>query len=151
MERTEPITLTNMCMIYDNKGNVVVQEKIGKDDKGIVFPGGHVEIHEPIVDSMIREIYEETGLTVSNLQLCGIKDWIEEDGSRYMVFLYKTNQYTGELKSSNEGQVFWTPLEKLEETPLLWHLENMLEIFCGNYYSELFFDKAATDTQPILK
>lgn len=151
MKRREKITLTNMCMIYDAEDNVVVQEKITNDYKGIIFPGGHVENHESIVDSTIREIHEETGLTVTNLQLCGIKNWIEDDNSRYMVFLYKTNTFFGNLQSSSEGRVFWMPFEELKSTPLLWNLENMLEIFCGNNYNELFFDKDVHATQPILK
>ena len=53
MERTEKTTLTNMCMIYDAEGNVVVQEKIRKNYKGIIFPGGHVENHESIVRSSV--------------------------------------------------------------------------------------------------
>lgn len=82
MERTERVTLTNMCMIYDDKGNVLVEEKVGKNYKGLIFPGGHIEKDEPIVDSVIREIYEETGLTISNLELCGVKHWITEEGTR---------------------------------------------------------------------
>lgn len=151
MERTEVVTLTNMCMIYDDDNNVVVQEKIGKDYKGLIFPGGHVEHHESIVDSTIREIYEETGLTISNLEFCGIKDWIEDDGSRYMVFLYKTNQYLGNLISSNEGNVFWMPLEDLRNADSLWHLNMMLEIFCGDKFSELYFMKSMSTTEPTLK
>ena len=151
MKKTEKITLTNMCMIYDNNDNVVVQDKVGKSYSGLIFPGGHVEYHEPIVDSMIREIYEETGLTISELRFCGIKDWIEDDGSRYIVFLYKTNKYSGKLISSNEGNVFWMPLEELKKKPLLWHLEMMLEIFCGNEYSELYFKNDLHNQYPILK
>ena len=94
MNRKTSVELTNMCMIYDDKGNVLVEEKLVQNSKGLIFPGGHVESNESVVDSMIREIQEETGLTISNLQFCGIKDWIEFDGSRYMVFLYKTNTYS---------------------------------------------------------
>ena len=43
MNRNTPVELTNMCMIYDDQGNVLVEEKVGKDYKGIVFPGGHIE------------------------------------------------------------------------------------------------------------
>ena len=152
MERTEPITLTNMCMVYDDKGNVLVEDKIVGNGHGYIFPGGHVEKHEPIVDSMIREIREETGLTISNIRLCGIKDWIEDNGSRYMVFLYKTNCYSGELQSSSEGRVFWMPLDELKKAKPMWHLDQMLEIFCGDEYSELYFNKSeATNYVPVLK
>lgn len=150
MERQEKIVITNMCMIYDNQGNVVVEDKVVGDSHGLIFPGGHVEEREPIADSVIREVFEETGLTIKNPQLCGVKDWVQQDGSRYMVFLYKASEYSGSLVSSREGEVFWCPLKELKERKLLWHLELMLEIFCTDSYSELFFDKAQ-DYVPSLK
>lgn len=53
-------------MITDGD-HVLVQNKILKDHTtGITFPGGHVEANEPITDSLIREVYEETGLTISD-------------------------------------------------------------------------------------
>lgn len=73
MSRYEKIELTNMCMIYDNNGNVVVQDKINQSWGGITFPGGHIEKQESFVDSVIREVKEETGLIIKNPKLCGIK------------------------------------------------------------------------------
>ena len=147
MNRTTAVTLTNMCMVYDNKGNVLVEEKA----RGLIFSGGHVEKAESIVDSTIREIKEETGLIVSDLEFCGIKDWLEKDdskyGSRYIVFLYKTNKFSGKLIPSDEGNVYWMPLKELKKKELLWHLDKMLEIFCGNGVNELYFD----GTEIILK
>ena len=55
MERSEDVILTNMCMVYDGN-KVLVQEKILRGDrkknrsKGIIFPGGHVDMHYQIVD-----------------------------------------------------------------------------------------------------
>ncbi len=151
MERKTPVELTNMCMVYDEQGNVLVEEKILKDRKGIIFPGGHVESNESVVDSVIREIKEETGLSISDVEFCGIKDWIELDGSRYMVFLYKTNTYSGNIQSSSEGKVFWMRLEELKKKEALWHLDMMLEIFCGKKSSELYFNRNGTATCPKLK
>lgn len=151
MNRKTSVELTNMCMIYDNQGNVLVEEKIVHNTKGLIFPGGHVESNESVLNSMIREIQEETGLTVSNLQFCGIKDWIEFDGSRYMVFLYKTITYSGNIQSSSEGEIFWMPLEELKKKKTLWHLDMMLEIFCGTEYSELYFNRNGHARMPILK
>lgn len=151
MNRKTSVELTNMCMIYDDQGNVLVEEKLVQNSKGLVFPGGHVESNESVVDSMIREIQEETGLTISNLQFCGIKDWIEFDGSRYMVFLYKTNVFSGNIQSSSEGNVFWMPLEELKQKGTLWHLDKMLEIFCGSGVTELYFDRNADAKEPELK
>lgn len=151
MNRKILTELTNMCMIYDNRGNVLVQEKIVNNSKGIIFPGGHIEDNESIIDSIIREMQEETGLTISNLELCGIKDWIEFDGSRYMVFLYKTSTYSGSIQSSSEGEIFWMPLEELKKKETLWHLDMMIEIFEGNRVSELYFNQNLDAIVPELK
>lgn len=151
MPRTTLVELTNMCMIYDAKGNVLVQDKVGKNIRGLILPGGHIESRESIVDSVIREVKEETGLTISNLHFCGTKDWVEEDGSRYMVFLYKTNVFKGDIKSSSEGKVFWMPLEELRQKDTLWHLNMMLDIFCGSEHTELYFDSKKPYLGPILK
>ena len=56
MSKYEKAELTNMCMIYDGAGRVVVQDKVGKSWGGITFPGGHVEKDESFVDSVIREV-----------------------------------------------------------------------------------------------
>ena len=55
MNRKTPVELTNMCMIYDDQGNVLVEEKLVHNSKGLILPGGHVESNESVVDSMIRE------------------------------------------------------------------------------------------------
>lgn len=151
MNRKTSVELTNMCMIYDDQGNVLVEEKLVHNSKGLIFPGGHVESNESVAESMIREIKEETGLTISNLQFCGIKDWIELDGSRYMVFLYKTSTYSGSIQSSSEGEIFWMPLEKLKAKETLWHLDMMLEIFEGNGVTELYFNRNENKNSPTLK
>lgn len=151
MNHKAPVELTNMCMIYDNHGNVLVEEKVGKDYKGLIFPGGHIEEGESIINSVIREIYEETGLVVSDLELCGVKDWIQEDGARYIVFLYRTNTYTGNIQASTEGDIFWMSLEELKSKEPFWHMDKMIEIFCDKKYSELFLEGVHGNRTPILK
>ena len=58
---------------------------------------------ESFAESVIREIYEETGLTIQNPQLVGIKNWPLDTGRRYIVFCYKATEFTGTLLSSEEG------------------------------------------------
>lgn len=152
MNRKTSVELTNMCMIYDGCGNVLVEEKLVRNTKGLIFPGGHVEPGEAFVDSVIREVREETGLSIKTVELCGVKDWVEYIGSRYIVFLYKTNEFNGKLKSSDEGKIFWMPLEELRKAENnLWHLYQMLELFCGNTYSELYFNRNDSAIKPTLK
>lgn len=106
MDRKQQIELTNMCLVYD-ENRILVEEKKGtRHVGGLVFPGGHVEPSESLLQSVIREMKEETGLDIKKTLLCGFKDWIQDDGTRYLVLLYKTNQFSGELKSSEEGRVF---------------------------------------------
>lgn len=66
IHQLEKIELTNMCMIYDQEGNILIQNRT-KSWCGVAFPGGHVEPKESIVDSVKRELLEETGLTIDNV------------------------------------------------------------------------------------
>ena len=66
MAREEVCILTNMCMVYD-ENRILVQDRMNPDWPGITFPGGHVEPKESFVESVIREVKEETGL--DNLKL----------------------------------------------------------------------------------
>ena len=136
MSRKSEIELTNMCLICDGN-KVLVQEKVGT--KGLVFPGGHVEEGESLFESVVREMKEETGLTIENPKVCGFKDWIQEDGTRYIVLLYKTDKFTGELKSSDEGRVFWIDRAEINSVNLIWNMKELLEIFDTDLYSEFFF------------
>lgn len=134
------VELTNMCMIVNRKQNkVLVQERI-KSWKGICFPGGHVEPGEGILASTIREIKEETGLTVSNLRPCGLVHWYNEDtGERYFVFNFKTETFSGELLTeSNEGRNFWVSLDELETMTLSPGLRERLPMFLEESFSEAF-------------
>ena len=58
----EQVILTNMCMVSDGCGNVLMQRRLDPNWPGLVFPGGHVEPGESFVDSVIREVREETGV-----------------------------------------------------------------------------------------
>lgn len=150
MSRTEAVTLTNMCMIYDGD-RVLVQDK--KDDGwgGITFPGGHVEKGESLTDAVTREIHEETGLNVSKLQLCGIKNWFKDDGSRYMVIFYKTDIFSGTIKSSDEGEIFWTTFDEMKKMKLAEGMDMMLELFLDDNLSEMCWIKENGELLPVLK
>ena len=103
----ESCILTNMCMVFDGD-NILVERRNDPAWPGLTFPGGHVEPGESFVDSVIREVKEETGLTIEHPHLCGIKQFLTRDGSsRYIIFLFKTDRFSGELRSSEEGEVFW--------------------------------------------
>ena len=151
MDRSEKTVLTNMCMIYDDDGNVLVQDRRDSDWGGITFPGGHVEKGESFTDAVIREVYEETGLTIETPQICGIKQWPEDDGSRYIVLFYKTGHFAGELKSSEEGEVYWTKLSRLKDLPLARGMELMLRVFLEDEVSEYYIYEEDGEWKHVLK
>ncbi len=139
MSRQIPVTLTNMCMVYDGD-RVLVQDRVDPDWPGITFPGGHVESGESFCASVIREVFEETGLTIENPRLCGVKEWENQDGSRYIVLFYKTNQFSGQLKSSEEGKVFWSSIESLSSLKLSLDFQQHLDLFFNEDLSEAFYE-----------
>lgn len=143
MKRTETVTLTNMCMIRDG-GKILVQDRKDPAWPGVTFPGGHVEEGESFTDAVIREVREETGLTISAPRLCGIKDWYGKDG-RYMVLLYWADRFTGELRSSDEGEVWWEDLETLSSLHLADDMKGMLRVFLEPDLSEFFYRQDGDD------
>lgn len=134
------VTLTNMCMIYDRKNNkVLVQERI-QSWKGISFPGGHVEEGESLIDSTVREVKEETGLTISNLEPCGVIYWYnDETGEKYFVFNYRTEVFSGELlTNTHEGNNYWVDIDELASLNLSNGMKERLPMFLQKEYSEGF-------------
>lgn len=139
MCREETVILTNMCMIYDEKGSVLVQNRISPKWPGITFPGGHIEPGESFVESVIREVKEETGLTIKNPNLCGAKQFYTSEGYRYIVLLYKCRHFSGTLKSTKEGEVFWISTKEFSKYPLAEGMKEMLQVFKSENISEFYY------------
>ena len=137
MSRASLVELTNLCVICDGC-RVLVQDKVGC---GVVFPGGHVEPGESLLSSVIREMREETGLTIEYPVLCGIKDWMREDGTRFLVALYRADRFSGTLKSSEEGRVFWLEREEFAKLDTIWGMHDVLRICDEATYSEMFYSE----------
>lgn len=126
MGRTEKCELTMLCLL--RQGNeVLLQNRIKKDWSGYTLPGGHVEPGESFVDACIREMKEETGLDISDVRLCGLKQFPDGD-SRYIVFLFTAESFSGELRSSAEGKMEWVDIRKLEEYNTVSDLRELLDV-----------------------
>ena len=105
----------------------------------ICFPGGHVEPGESFVRSAIREVKEETGLDIENPILCGTKQFQTRRGERYVVLFYKSNRFSGELTSSEEGEVFWIPRKDLQEYQLVPDFMDMVRVMESDHLSEFYY------------
>ena len=121
------VKLTIMCMLYKDDGSFLVLNRLKKDWPGLTFPGGHVEDDELIEEAVVREMKEETGLTVRNIEPRGYFEWNEfGDNVRHLAMLYRSKDFSGELKESSEGNILWIKEEDLEKYPLSNDFEKIL-------------------------
>ena len=154
MERTEKVELAVLCLIYKND-HFLLQNRVKRDWTGYVFPGGHIEAGESIVDAVIREVKEETGLTIVNPRLCGVKQFPLTGGDyqsgRYLVFLYRADQFTGKVVSSEEGEMHWIRKDALDHVELAEGFFDLLELAMSDDYSELQYVVTDGEWNAVLK
>lgn len=132
--RTEQVELTVLCLIH-NEDSYLLQDRVKKDWKGYTLPGGHIEPGESIVDAVVREMKEETGLTIKAPRLCGVKQFPIE-GGRYIVFLFETDQFEGKLVDSEEGKMHWVKISELSNVNLVNDFEELIEVMMSNILTE---------------
>ena len=149
MSRATSTILTNLCLIEDTLTNKVVLQYRSperyKKWSGYAFPGGHIEEGESLVESVIREVYEETGLTIADPKLVAVKDWEPDEGGRYIVFCYKATRFSGQLRSSEEGEVSWVEKDQLEKLDLSYDMLPLLEVMEDPDLSEFYYRKRTDD------
>ncbi|MDI6694759.1 MAG: NUDIX domain-containing protein [Anaerolineales bacterium] len=88
--------------------------------------GGHVERGEDILSAAHRELFEETGLIVPDLRLCGVItiDAAQENG--VVVFVLRGECPFGEVTPSAEGELEWVRRQDLATLPLVEDLQVLL-------------------------
>ena len=124
---TENAELTVLCLIQDGN-RVLLQNRVKEDWKGYTLPGGHVEPGESFVDAVIRETKEETGLDILRPRLVGVKQFPIENG-RYIVFLFKATEFSGDVVSSEEGDMEWIDIERFSEVDAVEDLHDLMMVF----------------------
>ncbi len=115
-----------LCYIFNN-GKVLLQKKSsGKFGEGKWnAPGGKIEKRENPENAAIREVKEETGLAVKNVQKIGLLAFAEEGGKLFSAHIFVTDNFSGEIKESEEGELKWfdtksIPYQEMWEDDKVW-------------------------------
>lgn len=132
--RTERVELTVLCLIHTGD-SYLLQDRVKKEWKGYTLPGGHIEPGESVVDAVVREMKEETGLTIKSPRLCGVKQFPIE-GGRYLVFLFETDEFEGEVADSEEGEMHWVKVSELSKVNLVEDFDELIEVMLSDSLTE---------------
>lgn len=138
-----------VCHIINDKKLLLIKkwaELFGGDKWNAV--GGKMHTSESPAQACIREVHEESGLLVSNLRYHGVlKFWFgDKDEPDWVVHVFSTDSFQGELKQSTEGILRWIefdqiPYEEMWEDDKHW-LPLLIE--GKTFYGEFHFDAEGT-------
>lgn len=125
----ERIKLYTICLIV--KGNELLLLNRQHDAyTGYIAPGGRIEFPESPAACAIREVKEETGLTVTNLKFKGLAEYMNPGNERYMIFNYLTRDFEGDLLAdSREGKPEWISLEASADIEMQDNFRRRIPLF----------------------
>ena len=108
--------LTSLCYIEkDNKYLMlhrVKKENDANKDKWIGV-GGKFEDGEAPEECMLREVKEETGLTLTSYKFRGIVTFVSDEWGCEYMHLFTANQFEGEIRECKEGELVWVNKDEL--------------------------------------
>lgn len=101
--------------------------------------GGKFEPGETPEECVIREAYEESGLTIRHPKLVGLLMFPQFKGDDWYVFVFTVHEFEGELIESSEGHLKWIPDAQVESLPL-WESDHIFLpwIRAGTFFSAKF-------------
>ncbi len=114
--------LTTICYI-EQDGNYLMLHRTKKEndqshDKWLGV-GGKFEKDESPDECILREVKEETGLTLTSYQLRGVMTFVSDIWETEYMFIYTADEFEGELAECSEGDLQW--IKKTEVMNLkLW-------------------------------
>jgi 8-oxo-dGTP diphosphatase len=120
-----------VAVIVMKNGKVLLGKRINSHGSGTwAFPGGHLEFNESIDDCAKREVFEETGLSIKNLQRAAFTNDIFEEEKKHYVTLFVVSEYdSGELQIKEPDKCEewnWFSWNEFPE-PLFLSLKNLLD------------------------
>lgn len=113
--------LTTLCYI-ENDGKYLMLHRVKKEvdenkDKWIGV-GGKFEPGETPEECLLREVKEETGLTLKIYQFRGIVTFLSDEWGTEYMHLFTATEYSGEMKECDEGQLVWVDKSEIESLKL---------------------------------
>lgn len=107
---------TTLCYIENETGYLMLHrvKKVNdmNQDKWIGV-GGKLEAGESPEDCLLREVYEETGLTLTEYRYRGIVTFISNQWGTEYMHLFTATKYEGQIKECNEGNLEWVEKSKI--------------------------------------
>ena len=112
---------TTLCYIEKNDSYLLLhrtkKEHDFNKDKWIGV-GGKFEDGESPEECLLREVKEETGLTLRSWHWHGIVTFVSDEYPTEYMYLYTSSDFTGELSDCDEGELEWVPRAKIFSLPL---------------------------------
>ncbi len=134
-------------MLYRNKKKNDINE--GK----WIGVGGHLEEGETPESCLLREVYEETGLTLTRYRRRGDVFFHFEGALNEVMYLYTADGFTGELKECDEGELEWIEKDRLPALPM-WEGDRIFFDLIGKdepfFRLELYYNSAGALTRAVL-
>ncbi|MCI8896055.1 MAG: 8-oxo-dGTP diphosphatase [Lachnospiraceae bacterium] len=118
MERSP---LTTLCYIQQRDKYLMLHRTVKKHDVNKdkwIGVGGHFEAGESPEDCLLREVKEETGLTLLSWRFRGMVTFICDDYPIEYMCLYTSEEFEGQLKDCEEGRLEWVEQSRIEELKL---------------------------------
>ena len=112
---------TTLCHI-ERDGKWLMLHRVSKEndlnhDKWVGV-GGKFEDRESPEDCLLREVKEETGLTLTSWQFRGIVTFISDKWETEYMHLFTADGFEGELTDCDEGLLEWVDKQALYDLPL---------------------------------
>lgn len=113
--------LSTLCYI-EQKDKYLMLHRVKKEndinhDKWIGV-GGKFKENETPEECLLREVKEETGLTLTEYRYRGLLTFIYEDMEAEYIYLFTATEYTGELAECDEGNLEWVDKAKVDSLPI---------------------------------
>ena len=102
--------MTTLCYIEQNDSYLMLhrisKQNDANKDKWIGI-GGHFEENESLEECVLREVMEETGLTLLSYRFRGLITFVSDKWETEYMCLFTADEFEGELQDCDEGELCW--------------------------------------------